>query len=81
MQIIVYCPLLYFLTGLSLETHGAHFFIFLLIVFVAALFGSALVRLLAAISPSREAAGGLAGGRPNTRPDPSSDCNLFASRW
>jgi hypothetical protein len=59
----VYCPLLYFLTGLSLEKNGAHFFILLLIVFVAALFVSALVRLLAAVAPSREAAGGLAGGQ------------------
>eukprot|EP00850_Spirogloea_muscicola_P017864 SM000157S02094 [mRNA] locus=s157:259267:270139:- [translate_table: standard] len=60
-EIGIYAPLVYWLTGLSSAQGGVHFIMFLFIVFMVALVGSSLVRLIASISPSREAAGSLAG--------------------
>lgn len=57
-------PVALLLDGLSLEKNGAHFFIFLLIVSVAALFGSALVRLLAAVAPPEKQQGAWQMGSP-----------------
>ncbi|OAE18414.1 hypothetical protein AXG93_3426s1070 [Marchantia polymorpha subsp. ruderalis] len=61
LETIIYCPLLYWLTGLSGAQQGRHFILYVLIVFVSALAGAALVRLIVSVSGTREGATGLAG--------------------
>ncbi|KAL3683081.1 hypothetical protein R1sor_001103 [Riccia sorocarpa] len=61
METLIYCPLLYWLTGLSGANHGRHFVLYMLIVFMSGLSGGALVRLIVSVSGTREGATGLAG--------------------
>eukprot|EP00898_Chlorokybus_atmophyticus_P002867 jgi/Chlat1/3581/Chrsp234S03598 len=61
MEVFVYGPIVYFMSGLSLSPRGAPFFIYMLILALAALFGSALVRLLTSVAPTRDAAASFAG--------------------
>ncbi|CAM6092842.1 unnamed protein product [Calypogeia fissa] len=61
LETLIYCPLLYWLTGLSSAQGGIHFIMYIFIVFTSALAGAALVRLIVSVSGSREGATGLAG--------------------
>lgn len=72
LQALVYSLGIYFMAGLSLNKHGAHFLEFLGLLFMVCYFGSSLVLLLSAISPILEAANALAGR--NTK-------NTWTCRW
>lgn len=61
MQMIIYTPLIYFLTGLTGANHGAHYIMYILVVFITAITFATLVRVLASFCRTKEAAGGLAG--------------------
>ncbi|KAL2652756.1 hypothetical protein R1flu_020884 [Riccia fluitans] len=61
METAIYCPLLYWLTGLSGANQGIHFVLYMLIVFMSGLAGGALIRLIVSVSETREGATGLAG--------------------
>jgi hypothetical protein len=58
---LVYTPLIYWLTGLTPSNHGGHFILYIIVVFVEAITFATLVRLLASFCRTKEAASGLAG--------------------
>jgi hypothetical protein len=60
-EMLVYTPLIYWLTGLTPSNHGGHFILYILVVFIEAITFATLVRLLASFCRTKEAAGGLAG--------------------
>lgn len=68
LQTIIYCPILYWLTGLSPAQDGVHFVMYLFVVFISALVGAAWVRLIVSVSGTREGATGLAGHLPSWKP-------------
>eukprot|EP00897_Mesotaenium_endlicherianum_P003901 jgi/Mesen1/3539/ME000198S02743 len=60
-QMVVYSPLVYWLTSFSGSQAGAHFLMFMLIILLTVLASSSLVRLIASISATPETGGALAG--------------------
>lgn len=58
---LVYTPLIYWLTGLTPSNHGGHFILYIIVVFIEAITFATVVRLLASFCRTKEAAGGLAG--------------------
>ncbi|CAI5462083.1 unnamed protein product, partial [Closterium sp. Yama58-4] len=60
-EVLIYGPLVYWLTGMSAADGGAHFFLFLLLLLAVDVMGATLIRLIASVSSSREMASSLAG--------------------
>ncbi|CAI5514863.1 unnamed protein product [Closterium sp. Naga37s-1] len=60
-EVLIYGPLVYWLTGMSAADNGAHFFLFMLLLLAVDVMGATLIRLIASISSSREMASSLAG--------------------
>jgi hypothetical protein len=61
MQMLIYTPLIYWLTGLTSSNNGAHYIMYILVVFIEAITFAMLIRLLASFCKTKEAASGLAG--------------------
>jgi hypothetical protein len=55
-QVVFFTPFVYFFSGLNAKSHGGHFFIFLLVIFLVSLVGAALVRFMVTVSPTKNRA-------------------------
>ncbi|GJP31886.1 hypothetical protein CLOM_g15887, partial [Closterium sp. NIES-68] len=60
-EVLIYGPLVYWLTGMSAADGASHFFLFLLLLLAVDVMGATLIRLVASVSTSREMASSLAG--------------------
>ncbi|CAI7757903.1 unnamed protein product [Closterium sp. NIES-53] len=60
-EVLIYGPLVYWLTGMSAAQGAAHFFLFMLLLLAVDVMGATLIRLIASVSSSREMASSLAG--------------------
>ncbi|CAI7849442.1 unnamed protein product, partial [Closterium sp. NIES-54] len=59
-EVLIYGPLVYWLTGMSAAQGAAHFFLFMLLLLAVDVMGATLIRLIASVSSSREMASSLA---------------------
>jgi hypothetical protein len=60
-QTTIWTLIVYFMTGLSLDAGGWHFWVYYIIVTLSALNGASLVRFMAYFAPTRDAANALIG--------------------
>ncbi|CAI6006189.1 unnamed protein product [Closterium sp. NIES-65] len=60
-EVLIYGPLVYWLTGMSAAQGASHFFLFMLLLLAVDVMGATLIRLIASVSSSREMASSLAG--------------------
>jgi hypothetical protein len=60
-QTTIWTLIVYFMTGLSLEDGGWHFWVYYIIVTLSALNGASLVRFMAYFAPTRDAANAMIG--------------------
>lgn len=63
LQTIIYTPLIYWLTGMTSTNNGAHYFLYILVIFLCAISFAMITRLLASLCKTKEAASALAGSR------------------
>jgi hypothetical protein len=62
---IIYTPLIYWLTGLAPTNNGVHYIMYIIVVFLCAVTFAMFTRLLATFFKTKEAASGCAGTRSN----------------
>lgn len=62
---VIYTPLIYWMTGLTPSNRGAHYIMYIIVVFLCAVTFAMFTRLLASFCRTKEAASGLAGTRSN----------------
>lgn len=64
---IIYTPLIYWLTGLTPANNGAHYIMYIIVVFLCAVTFAMFTRLLATFFKTKEAASGFAGTHSNQK--------------
>lgn len=61
LQMVIYTPLIYWLTGLTPSNSGARYIVYIIVIFLCAITFAMFTRLLASFCRTKEAASGLAG--------------------
>lgn len=76
---VIYTPLIYWLTGLTPSNSGARYIVYIIVVFLCAITFAMFTRLLASFCRTKEAASGLAGTLINHMKNLQESMMTFAS--